>query len=88
VFLSSDERYDDHADILRPFGDNMIDLGRFLTPQTNLAVQARCCNAHAVRGHLWWARTVGVAAGIPTIACFTSWSGTAFLHLDLTNRWG
>ena len=39
VFLSTDQRYDDHADFLRPFGANMVDLGPVLTPQTNLAVQ-------------------------------------------------
>lgn len=87
VFLSGDTRYDDHADIIRPFGDNMIDLGRWLKPQNNLAVQIavlqRCSAFVGTYGGL--AQTA-LRCGRPAYGLFTKWGGTAFVHVDLTHR--
>lgn len=87
VFLCSDERYDDHADILRPFGPNMIDLHRWMTPQTNLAVQLavlqRCALFIGTYGGL---AQLALRVQKPAIALYTQWGGTAFMHVDLTHR--
>jgi hypothetical protein len=87
VFLTSDLRYDDHADIVRPFAPNMVDLSRWLTPQNNLAVQL----AVLQRSMLLLATYGGLAqlnlrAGKPSIALYSKWGGTAFAHVDLTHR--
>jgi len=71
VFLSADERYDDHADILRPFGDNMNRPG----PLPDAADESRgagggAATRDAVHGHLRRARAVGVAAGHPDDCLF------------------
>lgn len=87
VFLSSNERYDDHADILRPFGPNMFDLSAFTTPQTNLAVQLavlqRCTLFLGTYGGL---AQLALRAGKPVVGLYTNWGGTAFVHVDLTHR--
>jgi hypothetical protein len=87
VFLCTDDRYDDHADVLRPFGANMVDLGSFLTPTTNLAVQLAVLQRAALfLGTYGGLSQLAMRAGIPTVACYTKWQGTAFLHSDLTHR--
>ena len=87
VFLTSDERYDDHADMIRPSGANQADLGAFLTPTTNLAVQAAVIQrASLFLGTYGGLSQLAMRLKVPTVACYTSWHHTAYLHLDLTQR--
>jgi hypothetical protein len=87
VFLSGDTRYDDHADLLRPFADNMVDLTAHLTPQTNLAVQVAVLQrATLFVGTYGGLAQTALRCGVPAIALYTTWGGTAFAHVDLTHR--
>lgn len=87
VFLSNAVRYDDHADLVLPSGPNQVDLAPYLTPQTNLAVQAAVLQRAALFvGTYGGLAQLALRLGIPTVAAFTSWQGTAYLHLDLTHR--
>lgn len=86
VFLSSDTRYDDHADILRPFGDNMIEV-QTTAPQQNLALQVAVLQrASAFVGTYGGLAQTALRCGKPTVALYTQWGGTAFAHVDLTQR--
>jgi len=87
VFLSAEDRYDDHADFLRPFGPNMVDLHQVLTPTNNLAVQlAVLQRAQVFVGTYGGLAQLALRAGKPAIAFYTQWAGTAFAHVDLTHR--
>jgi hypothetical protein len=87
VFLSGDTRYDDHADLIRPFADNMVDVAKYLTPQNNLAVQiAVLQRATLFVGTYGGLAQTALRCGIPAIALYTTWGGTAFAHVDLTHR--
>lgn len=86
VFLSSDQRYDDHADIIRPFGDNMLELS-VASPQTNLASQVAVLQrAMLFVGTYGGLAQTALRVGKPTVALYTQWGGTAFAHVDLTHR--
>ena len=86
VFLSSPARYDDHADILRPFGDNMLELSA-ASPATNLAAQVAVLQrATLFVGTYGGLAQTALRIGKPTVALFTQWGGTAFAHVDLTHR--
>jgi hypothetical protein len=87
VFLCSDARYDDHADIVRPFGPNMIDLSAYSTPQTNLALQLAVIQRSALfLGTYGGLAQMALRAQKPAIALYTAWGGTAYAHVDLTHR--
>ena len=86
VFLSSAERYDDHADIIRPFGDNMLELS-IGSASTNLAVQVAVLQRAAMFiGTYGGLAQTALRVGKPTVALYTEWGGTAFAHVDLTHR--
>lgn len=87
IFLTSDERYDDHGDLLRASGANQADLGPHLTVTNNLAVQAAVLQrASLFIGTYGGLSQMALRLGVPSIALYTKWGGTAFFHLDLTHR--
>ena len=87
VFLCTDERYDDHADLLRPYGPNMVDVSKWLTTRTNLAVQlAVLQRARLFVGTYGGLAQTAMRFGVPTVALYTQWGGTAFCHLDVSHR--
>jgi hypothetical protein len=87
VFLTSDERYDDHADLIRPFANNMADISAHLKPTNNLAVQAAVLQRAALCITTYGGLSqLALRMGIPTLALYSKWQGTAFAHLDLSQR--
>lgn len=87
ILLNSAGRYDDHADLIAPHGDRILDISKYLTPQNNLAVQsAVLAKASLYVGTYGGLSQLAVRLGVPTIACYTTWHSTALAHLDLTMR--
>ena len=87
VLLQSGQRYDDHVDLLQGDGQRIVDLASVLVPATNLAVQSAVLGrASAFVGTYGGLAQLAVRMGIPTVAVYTEWQGTALAHVDLTQR--